>query len=302
MNIAKFSKKEVIIVFSKIIVSSDISQTAFDMIHCLRDLRKFGVETCLLVQCLNPHEKNKTFVKSVMEKNLQEQKKKMIEFGYDVETRVVTGFVKHEINHIAENEDYSIIVTEAVDHSMIGEAILGYPANELIHHAKRPLLLLRVSEDSAHGTNAIAECNLSSHILFPTDFSDNAALAFEYVKYMVGKDVNKVTLVHVQDQVRISPYLQDRLVEFNRKDAKRLQEMKEELLGISDVEVDIQLIYGSPTSEILRLIREKKIPLVVMGSQGRGFIKDIFLGSVSHNISRYSEASVLLIPAKRDAE
>lgn len=291
-----------IIVFSRIIIASDVSQTAFDMVKCLKDLKKFGADKCMLVQCLNPHEKNATFVRSVMEKNLQEQKKTLVEFGYEVETRVVTGNVKNEINRIAVDEDYSIIVVEAVEHSMIGEALLGSPANELIHHASKPLLLLRVSEVPVVGQNALRECDLSSHILFPTDFSDNAALAFGYVKNMIGNGVNNVTLAHVQDQSRISPYLLDRLVEFNRKDAKRLQEMKLELLEIADIEVDIQLLYGSPTAEILRLIREKKIPLVVMGSQGRGFIKDIFLGSVSHNISRHSDASVLLIPAKRDAE
>ena len=288
--------------FSKILVASDISQSAFDMVKCLKDLRKYGADKCLLVQCLNPHEKNVTFVRSVLEKSFQKQKKELMEFGYEVETRVVTGYAKNEINRIAVDEDYSIIVVEAVEHSIIGEALLGGPANELIYHASRPLLLLKVDEAPIDGQNILRECDLSSHILFPTDFSDNAALAFGYVKNMVEKGVNKVTLVHVQDQSRISPYLLDRLVEFNRKDAKRLQEMKQELLEIADIEVNIQLLYGSPTAEILRLIREKKIPLVVMGSQGRGFIKDIFLGSVSHNISRYSDASVLLIPAKREAE
>lgn len=288
--------------FSRIIVASDLSQSAYDMVKCLKALKKYGSEKCLLVQCLNPLEKNMVFVRSVLEKNLEEQKKALMKFGYAVETRVVTGYVKNEINRIAANEDYLVIVVEAVEHSMIGEALLGSPANELIHHASKPLLMLRVPEVRDDGQNAPSECDLSSHILFPTDFSDNAAVAFEYVKNMVGNGVRKVTLTHVQDQTRISPYLLDRLVEFNRKDAKRLQEMQAELSEIADVEVDIQLLYGSPTSEILRLISEKKIPLVVMGRQGRGFIKDIFLGSVSHNISRYSEASVLLIPAKREAE
>ena len=288
--------------FSRIIVASDLSQSAYDMVKCLKALKKYGSEKCLLVQCLNPLEKNMVFVRSVMEKNLEEQKKALMKFGYAVETRVVTGYVKNEINRIAANEDYLVIVVEAVEHSMIGESLLGNPANELIHYASKPLLLLRVSEGPVDEKNSIRECDLSSHILFPTDFSDNAAIAFEYMKNMVGNGVSKVTLAHVQDQTRISPYLLDRLVEFNRKDAKRLQEMQAKLSEIADVEVDIQLLYGSPTSEILRLISEKKIPLVVMGRQGRGFIKDIFLGSVSHNISRYSEASVLLIPAKREAE
>jgi len=37
----------------------------------------------------------------------------------------------------------------------------------------------------------------------------------------------------------------------------------------------------------------------VMGSQGRGFVSESFLGSVSHQVARRSPAPVLLIPAKR---
>lgn len=82
----------------------------------------------------------------------------------------------------------------------------------------------------------------------------------------------------------------------------RLQELKNELSAQGDVEVNIQLLYGSPTAEIIRLVRELNIPLVVMGSQGRGIIEEIYLGSVSHNVVRHSAASVLLIPAKRDKD
>jgi nucleotide-binding universal stress UspA family protein len=33
-----------------------------------------------------------------------------------------------------------------------------------------------------------------------------------------------------------------------------------------------------------------------MGTQGKGFIKEIFLGSVAHNVSRLAACPVLLIP------
>ncbi|MHB9035768.1 MAG: universal stress protein [Armatimonadota bacterium] len=36
-----------------------------------------------------------------------------------------------------------------------------------------------------------------------------------------------------------------------------------------------------------------------MGTHGRGFISDIFAGSVSHNVVRLSQSPVLLIPPAR---
>jgi nucleotide-binding universal stress UspA family protein len=36
-----------------------------------------------------------------------------------------------------------------------------------------------------------------------------------------------------------------------------------------------------------------------MGSQGHGFLREVFLGSTSHSIARLAPAPVLLIPALR---
>jgi len=66
--------------------------------------------------------------------------------------------------------------------------------------------------------------------------------------------------------------------------------------------VETILSYGSPSVEILNTVHERNTQLIVMGSQGRGFVKEFFLGSVSHNIARHSAASVLLIPANRENE
>ena len=117
---------------------------------------------------------------------------------------------------------------------------------------------------------------------------------------MVKNGVRKVTIFHVQDESKINPYLLHRLVEFNEIDNGRLQKLKEELIALNEVEVEVQIRYGAPTSEIIKIVDEERIPLVVMGTQGRGFIKEIFLGSVSHNIVRHATASVLLIPGTRD--
>ena len=59
------------------------------------------------------------------------------------------------------------------------------------------------------------------------------------------------------------------------------------------------LRYGSPAAEILKAVSEQSAQIVIMGSQGRGFVNESLLGSVSHNIARRSPVPVLLIPAKR---
>lgn len=289
--------------FDKIIIASEISKDEFDIIKRFKDLKKLGTKVCLLLQCLSPHEsvsKISSFVADVFEENLRKQKDILIEQGFEVETRVVSGIMKNEINRIAVEENFSVIAAGIAEQNMMGELVFGGTAHEVIHHASIPVLLIRVSGNSDKVPGSDKECNLTDHILYPTDFSDNAGIAFEYVKDMVAKGIKRVTLVHVQDPSKTEPELSHRLKVFNKIDEKRLLDLKNELINKGNVEVDIHLLNGSPSAEILKLIRNLNISLVVMGSQGRGFIKEIYLGSVSHNIARHSSASVLLIPAKRN--
>lgn len=70
--------------------------------------------------------------------------------------------------------------------------------------------------------------------------------------------------------------------------------------AIGEVEVDVQLSIGSPAGEINKAVKEHNIFMIVMGSQGRGFLNEVFLGSVSHQVARHSSASMLIIPANRE--
>jgi nucleotide-binding universal stress UspA family protein len=66
-------------------------------------------------------------------------------------------------------------------------------------------------------------------------------------------------------------------------------------------EVQTRLVVGHPVPVILEFLRTNDISLLVLGTQGKGFIGEIFLGSVAHNISRFAPCPILLIPpADRD--
>jgi nucleotide-binding universal stress UspA family protein len=306
------------------IIASETTPDAFEMLSCLKDLRMLGAKDCLLLQCLQPHEVKATIsshFNAILEENLNKQKEVLLEQGFEVNTRTVPGFIRSEVNKIAKEEDFSLIVASTPEYSMMGEVLFGGVAQEIIHHASKPVLLIRTSVDPAKAPSK-KECNITEHVLFPTDFSENAGLAFRFVKKMISDGVKKVTLLHVQDQSRLNPRLAyrlekynvidtpedlaqeealaaQRLEKFNLIDLQRLEDIKKELQAQGDAEVNIKLCYGSPYIEIMKIVREEEISLIVMGSQGRGFVKEVYLGSVSNNIARHSPAAVLLIPAKR---
>jgi len=290
--------------FKKILIATDLSSAAFAVVKDLGKLKAYGAEEFLLLQCIGQRETDSFPDQSAAEtlnKNLKEQRKTLEGQGFKAATRVVFGPAKKEICRIAEAEDFSLIVSGVESCSLLSEPFMGGAAYEIIHYCPRPVLLIRLEETRNNGITSYEPVRGSfmEHILFPTDFSDTAAQAFDVVKVMVAQGTQKVTLMHVQEQARIDPYLLQQLPQFNEKDEFRLNEMKAVLQGIADVEVDTVLFYGSPSRDILEAIEDRNIQLVVMGSQGRGYVKELFLGSVSHNIARRAKSSVLLIPPRK---
>lgn len=288
--------------FEKILIVSEISLNTKDIPKYIKGLKKLGAGKCLLLHCINPYEARPekpsyvtSYGMSVVEENLKKQKEILEQEGYEVETRVIYGFVKNEINKIAQEEGISLVVARAENHSMLGEILFCGVACQVLYNSKKPILLLRVPE-KIDDVEAIESDDILNHILFPTDFSENANVAFEYLKKMVSNGMKKVTIVHVQNQFEMDPHILYRLQEFNEIDEEKLQNLKLELLKEGDVEVETKLLFGSPTAEIMSLASEG-ISLIVMGRQGKGYLEEIFLGSLSNNLSRHVSVSMLLIPS-----
>jgi nucleotide-binding universal stress UspA family protein len=290
--------------FSRFMIATDLSHASFALVRSLKGLQAFGAKQCLLLTCLSMGETTAmafSLSMGAVESNLEKQKRILEEQGFVTTTELVLGFAKSEINRIAREHKYPLIVVGSRGRTLVGTDLLGGVASAVIHHATAPVLVVPVAMKEGQGEVRIqaGKGDFCEHVLFPTDFSENALQTFIFLKEMVGDRAKKVTLFHVQDKTRIEPHLADRLEEFNKKDLARLEDLKQILKAGGRGKIEIDLAYGYPYEEIMRVIRERDVRLVVMGSQGRGFIKELFLGSVSHNVVRNSDAPVLLIPAKR---
>jgi len=287
--------------FRRAIVASDFSKESIALVNTSGGLKEFGTAEILLLQfwgtldVLGVDSFYKPTVFEDFEKNLQKQKAALEEQGFIVETRVLEGLSASQVNKIAIDENYSLISVGSDRH------IFGSMANELIHSARIPTYIFKSADGktSQEYERYKLPGSVAGHVLFATDFSKNSEYAFNYLIKMIPMIKDKISLIHIQDEYRISPYLDEKIEEFNRIDTGRLEAMKKLLLEKGCPEVQTVLKYGSPSAEILKSARELSAEMVMMGSQGRGFVNEFFLGSVSHNIARQSPVHVLLIPAKR---
>jgi nucleotide-binding universal stress UspA family protein len=205
-----------------------------------------------------------------------------------------------ELDRIAAARGCSLVVVGSRARSLAGDVLFGSVATAAIYTARRPTLVIRLhAEEGAAVTCRAWPCGPLERVLFPTDFSDNAEGAFGFVERLVTAGARRVTLLHVQDRSRLGKYLEHRLAEFNATDQARLDRLRDRLLKLGAEDVDTAMPYGHPAGEALAASRRPGVSLVVMGSQGRGFLREVFVGSVSHHMARRSAAPVLLIPAVR---
>lgn len=291
--------------FKTIVLATDLSPASNALVDCVIGFKKLGVEKVILTYAMGIRHLDdlKYLVASKVEPFLLEQQKKLMDQGLDASIELAPGMPAEEIQRVADQKDASLIVIGSHGESMAEHVLFrfGGTASEVLHSFTRPLLLVR-TRVVKKGFETCLESSCADYlenILYCTDFSDTAQRAYNYVERLVEAGCKRVTILHVQDKTKIDKHLAHKLEEFNRIDAERIEMLRERLAKKGASSIQVKIPYGIPTAEILSEITTGHYSLIVMGSQGRGYIRELFLGSVSHNIARYAESSVLLIPALR---
>ncbi len=152
-------------------------------------------------------------------------------------------------------------------------------------------------------------------ILYATDLSKNSVYAFRYAMNMAEKYNAEIVILHVIEpippQVKhyVSLYVNEARWEEKIKTEqemaieqikKRLQEFcKREsqddprcLLLVSRILVQP----GHPVEEILKAAEEEACEIIIIGTHGKGFLKQTFLGSVARSGLDRARKPVFIIP------
>jgi nucleotide-binding universal stress UspA family protein len=288
--------------FRRILVATDLSPASEHLLAAVSCLRPLGVREAALVYCLNIRDVGSLAdsLSHLIQPALEKQRLALAACRLEASAEIRLGLPTIEISRAAAEKECSVIVVGSHGHSLAKDVLLGSVAGAVLQTATKPVLLMKMKL-RAEGDTTVCEgapCNPLGHVLYPTDFSDNAECAFAYLEKIVESGAKRVTLLHVQDQV-VGEYLKDRLDEFNAIDTARLERLRDRLQAKGSVDVRIEVAYGAVAKEILDRIAGNDVTFVVMGSQGRGHIGEVFLGSVSHKVARRSPVPVLLVPLVR---
>ena len=145
-------------------------------------------------------------------------------------------------------------------------------------------------------------------ILYATDLSKNSAYAFFYAADMAKRHDARIVILHAVEPGHSLSYagsMVEELVKNARREEheKDLEEIKKGLeefckkaepqAGHACVDLVSKILVplGHPVEEILKVADEESCDVIVLGTHGKGFLKQTFLGSVAVNVlERSSEA------------
>jgi nucleotide-binding universal stress UspA family protein len=282
--------------WGKVLIATDLSRASGEVVDCIAHYGKAFTKEAKLAHIISVETAGG--IEEVLEKSersvIEGQTEKLKAAGITASYSFGYGIPFVEINRLIANEDYKLLVLGSHGKSMSKEILLGSVSDSIIRNLKIPALVIKCPKEPN-----ICAFDLSGNVLFPTDFSDNAKIAFEALASVASHYNAKVTLYHVQDTNIIFPHLKHRLTEFNTIDKQRLDALKQTLVERGIRGVATKLETGHPKQAIINEINNNKYNLVVMGTQGRGWIEEVFIGGIAHAVVRKSNSSILLVPYRR---
>jgi nucleotide-binding universal stress UspA family protein len=285
--------------FEKIVLATDLSPAWDEIVACAGEFKALGVKEIILLHVITVK-----FMAGFAEKlqaeaepRLKAQAESLAGQGFQVCTEMLEGLPGYAINDAARRYCADLIVVGPQKTSRWQERVLGSVAGAVLHHAEFPLLFIKASHDGpAAGTCRLQAQELLRHVLFPTDFSETAERACTYVERLAPQGISQVTVLNALDVPggeAYPPGFQE-MAEAKARDA--LAAWQERLKGASISRVHPIFDPGHPLPAIIKVLENQDISLIVMGAQGKGFLKELFLGSVAHNVARLAPCPVLLIP------
>jgi len=288
--------------FRKILVCTDLSPASDALIRCVHDFKTLGLEEVVLAHVI--YVANTPGLEEMLAEEarpgLERQQKFLKEKGLKVVVEMPFGKPAHTLHDTAEKQDVSAILIGSHGKSLAKDLLLGSVVHRLLQLAEKPVLLLPITLLKGEGGEKKCDVlcgDFFRHPLFATDFSEPAGRAFHYLEHIVAHaHPVEVTLYHVQDQGRIQPHLAYRLDEFNRIDLKRLEGLEARLKGYGATKVHKEVEFGRPGPLIVEKIRKGGYSMLLVASQGRGYMAEAFLGRVANHVVHRSTIPVLVVP------
>jgi nucleotide-binding universal stress UspA family protein len=283
--------------FETIVLATDLSPAWDEIVACAGELKALGCSRVILTHVIT--------LKFLMgmegrltaeaRPGLERQAAQLKAQGLQVTMEMPSGLPAQALQEVARCCGADLIVVGSHGKQ---EGVLGSVGSAIVHHATTPILLLPMDlkPEKLQGSCRLHCTELLRHILLPADFSEISERALGYIEGLAPIGVGRMTLLTALD-VPLHKSYPPGYREW-AEDAARdlLEQWRQRLTQAGMTHVEAVYDPGHPLPAILDALKTQDISLIVMGTQGRGFIQELFLGSLAHKVCRLAPCPVLLIP------
>ena len=284
--------------FQKILVPTDFSKYSEKVLECVRELP--GAKEVVLLNVVGPADPLARVwdpggrIEDAKAK-LDEQKKILEDRGLNVKIRaevIMEGEIARVIQKVADQEKISLIAMSAKGKGVVEGIVLGNVAKNILRYGNTNLLLMRYKVLEDHGEPTLERfCSHPfSKVLCPTDLSDPA---FETIAFIKGiRGVGEILLQHVVFRGETWKEVEGHVVEAT----KNLNAISNEIEQ-AGLKVKVQVSVGSPAEQISDFASKEDVSLIVMNAYGKGWLKQLTVGSTTYDVAKMADRPVLVLRA-----
>jgi nucleotide-binding universal stress UspA family protein len=276
--------------FDRILVAMGLTTQMGAIIPYARHLAiKFGSELHLLGISTEPQKIWDSSLMSYLE-NIADS---LREDNIAIKTDFIHGNPAVEVVKYCGKNNIALIATAAGSCNEITCAILSNIAGRMGLTVNAPILMIPVK--SMKEINYAKEVSFLK-ILVPLDCSPIGESVLPYVESIAQKVNSSITLLHVNTPpFRGVPIMHHEVIKISRAAGKSYIQKIGREMQYRGLNVDYEVIDGTPVKTILKYAKQHNTDLIAMGTHGSSGIAGWIFGNLTNKVSERTEVPILTV-------
>ncbi len=294
-------------IFKKVLFHTHFRELALNSLKTIMELKKVGLESIILTHIIPRDEVSfvpyggylkETVVQLKAEARMrfEDWQNILIEHGIKSRIRIQVGAPNAEILSIAEEEGVDLIVIGRKKRTLMEKVYVGSHIMDILRRSTVPVLMSKYMVQFEWENEQLTRTN--EHIfdrpMLATDWSQPSENAMQSMSALKGL-AETILVMHVIGAKLSYGMDRDKRSRIEKKSKSRLKAYSRTIKQFG-MNAEYHLSAGKTVQELVRLSRDHKASMIVMGKTGKDWFQEYWLGGVSHQIAELSELPVLLIP------
>jgi len=190
------------------------------------------------------------------------------------------GCIFEEVTRLGDEREAGLLVVGSRGHRGVRRMLVGSHSESIVHHARRPVLVVRCGKDVGPPARIVAG----------DDFSEDAWRAAELAANLGNLFGVRMLLVHAVPRSSGAPH---------KAVAAELEDRAGELEDILQQRPQTRIVAGDSAEVLIEAAQEGEGPgLIAVGTRGLGLVGRLRRGSVSTKVVRAGLGAVLVCPTE----